>query len=76
MSARSFVWVAHVPTSYAVIGVGRTRAEAIRVASRRAWEFLRDRGCLMDETRTPAKVAEWFGVSATRVEIGEGVFYQ
>ena len=71
----SSVWVAHVDTFYRVVGVGVTQAEAIKVASARAWEFLRDRDCLTDETATPAKVAEFFGVSAVRVGVGEAVLY-
>lgn len=71
-----FVWVAHVPTYYRVVGVGNTRDEAVRVACQRAWEFLDDRDCLTEETSTPEKVAEWFGVGAVCVEIGEGVFYE
>lgn len=70
-----FVWVAHVPTRYAVVGVGRTQSEACRVASRRAWEYLEANSLLTDETDTPKKVAQYFGVHAVYVEIGEGVIY-
>ena len=73
--AATSVWVADVDTWYRAVGVGVTQAEAIKVASARAWEFLRDCDCLTDETATPAKVAEFFGVSAVRVGVGEAVLY-
>lgn len=73
--AATSVWVAHVDTWYRAVGVGVTQAEAIKVASARAWEFLRDRDCLTDETATPAKVAKYFGVGAVRVGVGEAVLY-
>lgn len=67
------VWVCQIPTYYAVTAVAATKAEAERVASERALQFLIDRDAVTDKTDTPRKVLSWFGVSAFRVELGSAV---
>jgi hypothetical protein len=68
------VFVSVVPTYDEIMGVGSTEQEAILVASRKACEYLHDTGHVRDYTDTPEKVAEYFGVFATEIEVGEATF--
>jgi hypothetical protein len=68
------VFVATVPTYYEVMAVAETEAEARRLAAKKAHQFLKDREALTEDTDTPSKVAEYFGINVTGIEIGSAVF--
>lgn len=68
------VFVATVSTYYEVMAVATTEAEARQLAAKKAHQFLKDRESITEDTKTPSKVAEYFGVHVTEVEIGSAVF--
>lgn len=68
------VYVAVVETRYEVMAVARTADDAIRIASERALQFLRDNDAVIDGvTDTVEGVAEYFGVYANEIEIGAAI---
>lgn len=68
------VYVATIPLKYEVIAVAETEAQAIDLATRKAHEFLKDAFVLTDETDTPQKIGEYFGVAVTRIAVGTAAF--
>lgn len=67
------VFVATISTYYETMAVAATEAEARRLAAQRAYEFLTDADAIQPETSSPAKVADYFGVTVTEVEVGSAV---
>jgi hypothetical protein len=68
------VYVAIVPTHYEIIGVADTEAGAIRAACEKALSYLTEAGAVCSDTETAEKIAEYFGVSATRLDMGTAAF--
>lgn len=70
----NIVYVATIETYYEVMAVAGTEAEARELACKQAVKYLRKAGALTSENNTPAKIADWFGVTVTRVPVGTAVY--
>ena len=73
------VYVATVDTRNEIMGVGATEQEAIDAACRLALDYLNYRPSeqwqrAVPECQTIEDVAEYFGVSATEIEVGTATF--
>lgn len=68
------VWVCVAPLNDEIVSVAHTEREAVRTASEMAYEYLRVRDAVRDETGSPALIADYFGLSAVRVRIGEATY--
>jgi hypothetical protein len=64
------VFVATIPTYYETMAVATTEAEARRLVAKEAYEYLKAAKALRPETSSPAKCAEYFGVTVTVVKVG------
>lgn len=67
------VFVATVSTYYETMAVATTEKEARTLAARKAYEFLKRADAIRPETSSPAKVADYFGINVTEVEVGSAV---
>lgn len=71
----STVYVATVDTRYEIVAVAETEAEAIQVAATKALEYMRSWDAITPgENDTVEGIIEWFGIGATRVEMGTAVY--
>jgi hypothetical protein len=61
------VYVATVDTRYEIMAVATTEADAIRIACEKALEWLKAQDAVSDETDTVEKIADYFGVFATKL---------
>jgi len=68
------VYVATVPTKYETMAVALTEAEAVRLASEWAYQYLSDVGAKTYHTDTPQKVLDYLGSNVTEVELGSATF--
>jgi hypothetical protein len=63
------VFVATIPLYYEVIAVADSKEKAIRLASVAAHKDLVQSGSITEDTDTPRKVAEYFGVKVYAMEM-------
>ena len=70
----SIVYVALVDTRYQIMSVATTESEAIRVACAKALVYLTEAGAVSTDTDSVEKIADYFGVGATKLTIGTADF--
>lgn len=64
------VFVATIPTYYETLAIATTEAEARRLVAKRAFDYLKAADAVQEETSSPAKVADYFGITVTEIEMG------
>lgn len=64
------VYVALIELKYSVIAVAASEAEAVKLVSEKAHQFLKNADALYPETETPELIVDYFGVSVTRIKVG------
>jgi hypothetical protein len=68
------VYVAIVDTRHEIMAVAVTEADAIRIACEKALEWLESQGAVSEDTNTVEKIADYFGVSATKLAMNSAGF--